>query len=264
MSERIEGPTPGTPPSDEACPGRNDTGLSALIEGARSGWNPPPEAPREEMWDAIRTELFGPDAGSASIPEEATTPEVVPMRRSPGLATGPRLAAAAAAVLLLGVGLGRMTTGPAVGPVSVEMAGTAPPAVAGGAPSSTPARLAAAAHLTSTETLLALVRSDARNGQVDPAVGRWGSRLLTETRLLLDSPAMDDPALRGLLEELEVVLAQVALLGDREVGDARLRDELELIAAGLEEGEVQARLRASLPSLTGAATRRTLARHVAP
>jgi hypothetical protein len=238
-------------PSDHdahADGGSRDAGVAALIREARTGWNSPPETPREQIWSAVEGELFGGAVDPAA--EAGMTP---PRGRAPRF-PGPWLAAAAAAVLLLGVGLGRMSQGPTSGAAGTTAAdvrgGPTPAGVADATP--VPVRMAAAAHLTSTETLLTLVRSDARSGQLDPAVGRWGRRLLTETRLLLDSPAVRDPSLRQLLEELELVLAQVALLADPDVDDARRRDELQLIADGLDEAGVQARLRASLPALTGA------------
>jgi hypothetical protein len=65
--------------------------------------------------------------------------------------------------------------------------------------------------------------------------------LLTTTRLLLDSPAADTPSMRNLLEDLELVLAQVVRLRD-----APSRTELDLIHQALDQREV-------LPRLTTAA-----------
>ena len=61
-------------------------------------------------------------------------------------------------------------------------------------------------------------------------------------RLLLDSPAAAEPATRLLLEDLELVLAEIAQLSPRS------RDEdLQLIRDGLERGNVMPRLRTAVP-----------------
>lgn len=230
-----------------------DPGMSALIRDARAGWHTPPETPREEIWAGVAEALFGGDGESAPTHgDPGSVASLDQVRRRPragdGGIAGRWLAVAAAAVLLLGVGIGRMGRVP--GEPATSTAAATPPTSETVAQGAAPVRLATAAHLSSTETLLSLVRADARRGELDPAVGRWGRRLLTETRLLLDSPAVSDPGLRTLLEELEVVLAQVALLADTSVDDARRRGELELIAEGLDEAGVESRLRASLPGLT--------------
>lgn len=260
MNDDDVNPAPGV--GRRAADPDEDPGMAALLRDARAGWNSPPDTPREAIWAGIEARLF---AGDAPVGRAGGPPPDAPgdARRRAGAGDrraqasgGPGwrpLAAAAAVVLLLGVGIGRITMAP---PSASPTGGGSPPAAAAGTATPRPAgdptapvRFAAATHLTSAETLLALVRADARTGEVDPAVGRWGRRLLTETRLLLDSPAVRDPALRRLLEELEVVLAQVAVLSDPAVDDARRRSELELLARGLDEGGVRSRLRASLPAL---------------
>ncbi len=65
---------------------------------------------------------------------------------------------------------------------------------------------------------------------------------------MLDSPAARDVRLKGLLEDLELVLAQIAQLpasGDRE--------GVQLITQGLEQRSVLLRLRTASPSGLGAA-----------
>src|SRR5207253_5533267 len=73
-------------------------------------------------------------------------------------------------------------------------------------------RLAAAQTLTQAEALLVAYRaSDVP--QRDPAaarqLGSWGRHVLSSTRLLLDSPAGDDPQLPPLPDDLELVLVQI-------------------------------------------------------
>ena len=101
-------------------------------------------------------------------------------------------------------------------------------------------RVAAARHLNRTEDFLTMFRVDARSDQLeDVDLGPWARRLLTDTRLLLDSPAGDDAELRMLLGDLELVLAQIVQL---RAGDA---DEVEIIDEGLESTQLLFRLKAA-------------------
>ncbi len=69
--------------------------------------------------------------------------------------------------------------------------------------------------------------------------------LLTRTRLLLDSPAASDPSMRTLLEDLELVLAQVVRLED-----GHSRTELDLINQALEQRDVIPRLRSAVADIS--------------
>ena len=51
-----------------------------------------------------------------------------------------------------------------------------------------------------------------RSGRTDQQFASRAGDLLTRTRLLMDSPAANDPAMRDLLEDLELVLMQVVRL----------------------------------------------------
>jgi hypothetical protein len=75
---------------------------------------------------------------------------------------------------------------------------------------------------------------------------RQARDLLGTTRLILDCPAGQDPRLKGLLEDLEGVLAQIAQLPAR--GD---REDVQLINQGLEQRNVLLRLRTANPSGPG-------------
>lgn len=228
---------------------------------AAADYNRPPEAPREEIWAALEAELeTGAGAGDA-IPLHRVRAGGAG-REAGGRGSGRRgrwwgLSVAAAALLALGIGIGRTTApgvpgdptgGPAAGPGGV--AGTLAPEENGGG---TAVRMAALEHLGRSESLLSVVRADARTGRVDPAVGRWAGDLLTETRLLMDAAAADDDVtIQRLLEDLELILAQIALL-ERSTGDdpVRGRTELDLIARGLEERNVMTRIQAVRPVGSG-------------
>lgn len=213
------------------------------MDAARA-YNDPPGTPRDEMWSAIEARLPGSDGGVISLADARDRRG----RRGPVRWVGP--AVAAAAVLVVGIGIGRLTAPAGDGAVAraeVEKE-VGPPA---GLPStpSTAVRTATFEHLGRSESLLALLRADARSGRVEGDVGQWGRGLLAETRLLLNSSAADDPAMRELLEDLELILAQVAVLHDGAgPGGERAREELEIIARGLEERDVLSRIQAVLPA----------------
>lgn len=220
----------------------------ALAEGwlvmARESYNAPGEPPREEIWREVEARLF-------QAPEvsrwRATTPWIP-------------LLAAAALVLVLGVGLGRWSAaGSNAAGADVtgsDLAGapgiaSSPGSSAAGDPprANASVRFATARHLTDAEALLDFVSADARQGRVDRDVVVWGRGLLTQTRLLLDSEVADEPAVREVLEDLELVLAQITLLGAPSYDQDRLTSELNMIAEGLNEGGVRTRIRSVLPSV---------------
>ena len=64
-------------------------------------------------------------------------------------------------------------------------------------------------YLEQTTALLVAVGSEDRPTPVTPAIQDRARELLSTTRLLLDA-RVRDPALHDLLEDLELVLAQVA------------------------------------------------------
>jgi hypothetical protein len=190
-----------------------------LREAAQDYHRPPPVTPREELWQRI------------VATRAARRRRVLVLR--PALRWGVGIAA----VLALGIGIGRWT---AVWRTPV------PTAANGGGDQSFAYRVAAAQYLTRAEVLLTGFRSDVRGGQPDAQFARQARDLLGTTRLFLDCPAGKDPRLKGLLEDLEAVLAQIAQLtpgGDRE--DVRLIDQ------GLEQRRVLLRLRVANPAGPG-------------
>jgi len=218
---------------------------AGVANAARDSYRPPPETPRDEMWTVIQAA------------RAAAAPGVVPIRR---FRPQPWWAAVAAA-LVVGVVLGRGSFGggPDAG-VGLSDAGTGTPAVVGVAPPrGTPNaagtvvprsyRVAAARHLNRTAEFLTMFRVDARSDRLDATDLRtWARRLLTDTRLLIDSPAGDDPELRNLLGDLELVLAQIVQLR------ADDPNEVEIIDEGLESSQLLFRLKAAeatAPAMVG-------------
>ena len=205
-------------------------------EGLRRDFNPPPETPREEMWAEIQARLEPRGDSVLSLTEARQSR--VSRRRVLGWA------AAAAAVLVLGVGLGRMTA-PTLGP---EVAGEA--AVVAGDPDVF--RAAAVDHLTRTESLLVLARADARAGRIPPSLAAWSRNLLRQTRLLMDAQGEGDPVMAQLLEDLELVLVQLVgvATGSRDDQD-RVRSEINMALEGLDESKVLPRIQAVIPAKPG-------------
>jgi hypothetical protein len=104
--------------------------------------------------------------------------------------------------------------------------------------------LATTEYLSQSEAFLTLFRASLRqnagNQQLAAATAR---QLLATNRLLLDSPAAEDSKTKLLLQDLELVLAQIAQLSPQ----SRSRD-LDLITEGLERAAVMTRLRTAVPS----------------
>lgn len=99
-------------------------------------------------------------------------------------------------------------------------------------------RLAAVQHIARSDALLTSLRADAQAGRVDAAAALWARDLLGTTRMLMDSPAGDDPQMKKLLDDLELVLVQiVALPATRKPGD------LDLIDHAVRQRDVLTRLR---------------------
>ena len=191
----------------------SDDQLDERFREAARAYNAPPETPREAMWARIQ-------AGR---------------RRDPRvLRLAPRRllwAAAAAAVLTLGIGIGRISVSP--GTVTWE----------GPSSNATTYRLAAQEHLSQSETFLTLFRTSLEERTDHRLASASARQLLATNRLLLDSPAAVEPAIRLLLEDLELVLAEIAQLSPR----SREQD-LQLIRDGMERGNVMPRLRTAVPA----------------
>jgi hypothetical protein len=102
--------------------------------------------------------------------------------------------------------------------------------------------VATAQHLTEAEAMLTAFKGDLSQGRMDAEISAWGKDLLSNTRLLLDSPAARDPVRRKLLQDLELVLVQIVQLSPK--SSARDRD---LIKGALSDDQVLTRLRTAIP-----------------
>lgn len=200
-----------------------------LLREASRAYNPPPDEgamPLDDMWKSIEAQAF-PTA-----------------RRPRRYAQWARIAAA----LVVGVGIGRLSfsmgrhdaptfaTTAAVGPAVIRPLTGA---------DTTPVSIdpATSRYLGQAAALLIALPAEASVGRPDqPFINRANDLLLT-TRLLIDSQSGSDPAMRNLLEDLELVLVQVVRL-EKERQPSR-RTELELIQQALDQRDVIPRLRSA-------------------
>ena len=107
-------------------------------------------------------------------------------------------------------------------------------------------QLATMRHFAAAEALLASYDGSARDAKTDAQLASWASDLLSQTRLLLDSPAGRDPVRRRLLQDLELVLVQMAQLSPDASKSATL--EHELIDGSVRHNDIITRLRSAVPA----------------
>jgi hypothetical protein len=99
-------------------------------------------------------------------------------------------------------------------------------------------------HLSDAEALLTSFRTrSAADQQMDTQLAAWARDLLSNTRLLLDSPVASDPQRRPLLEDLELVLVQIVQLSP-----GSTQQDRELIEKTLQQDHVLTRLRTAIPA----------------
>ncbi len=200
----------------------DETKFEQWLQDAAKTYNAPRGTPRDEMWTRLQAERAR-RAGR----------RVIQLR--PWL----RWTLAAAAVLLLGIGIGRWTAHQRTGVrggTSVASADTA-------GSRDVLYQVAATQYLSRTETFLTGFRADLRAGRADTRFTGQARDLLTTTRLLLDSPAADDPRMRALLEDLELVLVQISQLPA-----ARDPRDTDLITQGMDQRSVLLKLRSAIPA----------------
>ena len=204
------------------------------IGAALRTYNQPPELSQSDldaMWRSIESAAF--DEPRATSDVVRPTPDV---RRRFSASLLPL-----AATLVIGIGIGRFAMPKQAGNATVAATVPASDSVSLEEPyQSTTSR-----YLGQAVALLVSLPAEVREGRAnEPYMGRAHDLLLT-TRLLLDSPASADPRFRTLLEDLELVLAQVVRLQSVESGE-----ELELIRQALEQRDVLPRLRSAVANIS--------------
>jgi hypothetical protein len=216
-----------------------DERLQQLLDEAAKAYRVPPLPPLDAMWERIEHEAFdAPAAGSAGERGDGhggqPLPRSAPWRRWLTPVVG------IAATLLVGIGIGRYSATPGTGDQLADAAG---PAAYEVVPVPDPLQRTTFDYLDAAEVLLASMPRDASG--MNARFVTDARQLLTTTRLLLDSPLGEDPELRAVLEDLELVLAQMARLRP-----APQAEELTFIAAAVDERDVVPRLRSVTAALT--------------
>ena len=198
----------------EAMQNSEEENLARMIHDAGAGYRTAPEPRVEAMWQDIESRAFTPrKAFSWNVP------------------------LALAAVLALGLGIGFWAGRRASAPAAPETIAVAPGAgarLAGNG--ATPFVGVASNYLEQMTGLVIAVAGHLQSGQVPAGTIVNARGLLSPTRLLLDS-GVEDPRFRELLEDLELVLAQVVRLRD-----ATPALDAALIAQALDQREVLPRL----------------------
>jgi len=258
----------------------NDDQMDELLIQAARDYNLPGAAPREAMWSAIAAARRGSTVRRA--------PRRVWMWPSVGIA--------AAALLAVGIGIGRrlerqpsavtVATTPSVVPPKAatppadtstvsrdtlvkalheetrktdetarRLAAARPtesPSRRTGEPASAESRASSAdsralayrlvvlRHLAGSEALITSFRASAKRGEVDTEIAAWSRDLLGTTRLLEASAAADDPVMKRLLEDLDLVIAQIAQYAARGTYNA---EELDLIEQSINQRSIMTKLR---------------------
>ncbi|MGE0439771.1 MAG: hypothetical protein AB7L66_10525 [Gemmatimonadales bacterium] len=204
-----------------------DDRLDERTEAMARDYHAPPPTPREEIWARIEA------ARRTGRPSPAPVIDIASRRRMPRWVP---TVVAIAATLVLGVAIGRLTLpGTDAAPPVETVAATA---VAPSQRAITVTRYAAIEHLSRVSTLL----TDYQTGSEGAELPDHARSLLSRTRLLLDAPALE-PEIRTLLEDLEVLLVQVAQLPPNGQGIER-----SLIDDNLAERAIRSRLRNAIPA----------------
>jgi hypothetical protein len=241
------------------------------VKSAAQDYNRPPDIPpRDAMWEVVEARGHRPQA-EANLTTRRSAP--LGARRS-ALAWFPL---AAAAMLLLGAGIGvgywmrgsgtttianvappnagipaPVATNPPPGNGSGELVTDLRPSIPDSqrlpSESATGYDVLASQHLNSAEVLLTSFKS-ANDTSMDAITRRFARDLLSTTRLLLDSPAGSNPVRRRLLEDLELVLVQMAQVPSQ--GGSLDR---ELIDRAISRRQVLTRIRTSISAGSASGT----------
>ena len=246
----------------------NDDQMDELLVSGARDYNEPSVVPREEMWSRI-----------AEARRERTSVSREEKPRVAARATWIGLALAAGVVLALGITIGRRLerTTPTKAPTVAANPSTTTPAPttakdsiipqlreetqrtnqrvealaantpAGERPRAEPDlayRLVMIRHIAGSEAMITAFRTSARRGEVDAQLATWSRELLSTTRLLEASPLTEDPAMKRLLEDLDLVLVQISQYVTRGTVNT---EELDLIEQSINKRGVITKLRSTSP-----------------
>ncbi|MDB4916926.1 MAG: hypothetical protein JWM95_4570 [Gemmatimonadetes bacterium] len=144
-----------------------------------------------------------------------------------------------AATLMIGVAVGRWTSPVPAAPVAAVTHPVSDDSVRSVAHT----RAATLEHLADAEVFLTTVRADVKTGRTDADRAARSRELLSRTRLLLGASAERSPAVEQLLQDLELLLAEISALPATKASmDTKLFDET------MRDGNILPRIRATLPA----------------
>jgi hypothetical protein len=248
----------------------NDDRMDELLAEAAREYNAPTSVPREEIWSRIQAE------------RGARRRE----RRTSRVWVWPSVGIAAAALLAIGVTLGRRMERSSVPPATTTTASipqqpardssaqllaqlrqettatdrrvrdlAAANSSRGNDRGAAPTRpdnatslsyhLVVLKHLAGSEAMITAFRSAARTGEIDAQIAAWSKELLSTTRMLEASVATDDPTMKRLLEDLDLVLAQIKQYVTRGTNSP---EDLDLIEQSIIKRGVMTKLRSTAPA----------------
>jgi hypothetical protein len=210
-----------------------DDRFEDLMRDAKKTYRTPPNADFDGMWQSIEAAHFGGATGTTRLRE---MPRQSRDRSLQWIGI--------AATLMIGIGIGRVShrfDRPASAAAVVASVDTARVAKTDTA-MARPYEVETSQYLGQTAALLVSLPTETRN---DPQFAARAADLLTRTRLLMDSPAANDPSMRSLLDDLELVLMQVVRL---QAGGSRT--DLDLINRALEQRDVIPRLRTAAADIS--------------
>jgi hypothetical protein len=201
----------------------SDRDIEQRLAALRDHWRVAKEPPLDRMWERIESEAF---------PAEP--------RRFP--ARWIRTILPLAATLTLGFGIGQFAPrlfGPSPA-ASTDLAGTLDqrPPVMNVSAQEPPFVGVATDYLERVTALLVTLAAGTQDGKALEYSATQARDLLATTRLLMDAPQRPGPHLHGLLEDLELVLAQIARLPARPDGP-----DVYLIDQAMDQRDVIPRLR---------------------
>jgi hypothetical protein len=101
-------------------------------------------------------------------------------------------------------------------------------------------RLAVLQHVAGSEAMITEFRTAAHRGDVDAQLAKWSRDLLGETHMLESSAPAGDVTMKRLLQDLDLVLAQIVQYTNH---DTHAADDLDLIERSIKRRAVMSNLR---------------------
>ena len=251
-----------------------------LIQGVRD-YNQPGSVPRDEMWAAVREARMAKSEAQAKTPHRSS---LIAHRAWPiaiaaalvlgvGIVIGRRMERTSPSVATT-VAVGAKANTPAANKPTADSAapkrdtlieqlreetartGQRAQQLASAEPSAETSprarydqnlayRLVVLRHLAGSEAMIASFRSGARSGEVDTAMAKWSRDLLATTRLLESSRASQDPVMKRLLDDLDLVISQIVQYTTKGTTNS---EELEMIERTINKRGVMDELRSTIPA----------------